>query len=102
MPTAEASAAGAAVKSVTEDASSTTLEPLLPAETQQQIAARCGQMMHGAVSSLCVYLGHELGLYKTLKSLGLATALSFLLRAGEQCIGMYICRRPSMAWLVYW
>jgi hypothetical protein len=27
-------------------------------------------MLQGAISSLCVYLGHELGLYKTLKSLG--------------------------------
>lgn len=27
-------------------------------------------MLQGAISSLCVYLGHELGLYKNLKSLG--------------------------------
>lgn len=57
-------------------------ESLLPAETQQQISARCGQMLQGAISSLCVYLGHELGLYKTLQQLGPITAQQLAAAAG--------------------
>jgi hypothetical protein len=56
--------------------------PLLPAETTQQVSARCGQMMQGAISSLCVYLGHELGLYKTLKARGPCSAHELAAAAG--------------------
>jgi hypothetical protein len=39
-------------------------------------------MLQGAISSLCVYLGHELGLYKTLKQLGPSTAQQLAAAAG--------------------
>lgn len=57
-------------------------EPLLPAETQQQISTRCGQAMQGAITSLCIYLGHELGLYKTLHGMGPSTAQQLATAAG--------------------
>lgn len=39
-------------------------------------------MMQGAISSLCVYLGHELGLYKTLHKLGPSTPEGLAAAAG--------------------
>lgn len=59
-----------------------TPDPLLPAETQQQIATRCGEMMQGAISCLCVSLGHELGLYKVLSKLGPSTVQQLAAAAG--------------------
>lgn len=59
-----------------------TPEPLLPAVAPQDLAQKCMTAINGSLTCLCMTLGHKLGLYATLKSLGQSSSSGLAAAAG--------------------